>query len=101
MTSSALSIRVCVPFFAMRESAAGPFATWRGTQPKAALGSGTDIIARLMAVQAGARRGLEEGHGRPAHAARPEPHGVRRQAHDLRRLRTDPGHLRLAGREDL
>jgi hypothetical protein len=25
----------------------GTFATWQGTQPKAALGSGTDIIARF------------------------------------------------------
>ena len=36
-----------------------------------------------------ARRGLEEGDGRPAHAAGRHADAVRRQAHDLRRLRAD------------
>lgn len=37
---------------------------------------------------------LEEGHGRFAHAARRDGDAVRRQANDLRRLRSAAGSLR-------
>src|SRR5580704_9001272 len=43
--------RIALQFAAMHESASGTFATWQGTLPKAALGSGTDITDRLRLQQ--------------------------------------------------